>query len=100
MTFARLRRYDIIEVVWIDTWSPESRTWILDHQHEEGTLEIRTVAIFCSQNNEYLYTYGSMTTDKGISTMLQSPFHIPRGCIKSLKILKSASKKDQADATL
>jgi len=86
MTFPRLKRHDIIEVVWLDAWSPNVKSWVTEH--ENFALEIKTVGIFWEQDKEYIYTYGSCSTNKEFLSMLNNPLFIPKGCIKSIKVLR------------
>ena len=84
--FHRLKKGDIVEIIWIDAWCPDIKGWITVHESEE--LEIKTVGIFWEQNKEYIYTYGSMSTSEQFTTTLGNPFNIPKGCIKSLRVIK------------
>lgn len=86
MNFTRLKRGDLLEIIWHDAWCPEIKGWI--DNHDEGVLEVRTVGIFWNQNKEYIYTYGSLTTSDEFSTLMGNPFNIPKGCIKSIRVLK------------
>lgn len=87
MILRRLKRGDVLEVIWNDAWTPSIKGWI--GEHECGALEIKTVGIFWEQDKDYVYTYGCVNTDEKYETILGNPFFIPKGCIKSVRVLKN-----------
>jgi len=84
--FKRLKRYDVVEIIWLDAWSPKTSGWL--DEHDAGQMKIRTVGIFWDQTKDYIYTYGAISMTDEFCTLFGSPFNIPKGCIKSVRVLK------------
>lgn len=75
INFNRLKKGQIVAVVWNDTNIPEKQGWMTESEHQEWIAscgaKVMSVGIYISQDKNFIKT-----------------FNIAKGFIESLKILK------------
>ena len=89
----KLKKYDIIEIVWTDTNIPEQSGWMSESEHKQWASNagssVRSVGIYVSEDKDFINLVGDMEADQDIdSKQFLRPINIGKGFIKTMRKLK------------
>lgn len=90
----KLKKGDVIEIIWQDTNIPETPGWMTESEHtkwanDAGSM-VRTVGIYMGSNKGFLNLVGDIDADDVDKKSVLRPINVGKGFIKEIYILKRA----------
>lgn len=92
MRIPRLRKGQIIEVLWEDTHIPMVPGWMSEAEHAEwadgaGSL-VQSVGVYVGKSGSFLQIVGDRDADESTETHYLRPINIGLGFIREINVLK------------
>jgi hypothetical protein len=90
----KLKKGDVVEIIWQDTNIPESPGWMTEVEHEEwvnnlGDL-VRSVGIYIGRKKGFINLVGDIDADDVDKKSILRPINVGTGFIKEIYVLKRA----------
>lgn len=90
----KLKKGQIVEVIWTDTHIPENPSWMTEKEHHAWAADcgssVRSVGVFISEDKNFINLVGDLDSDDVSEISVLRPINIAKGFIKELYILKRA----------
>lgn len=88
----KVKRGDMVEVIWDDSNIPEKPGWMSEEEHKNwvsmGGSTVRSVGIVIETSKRWINIVGDMDEEDGVKVSVMRPINIAKGFIRELHILK------------
>ena len=92
MAKRKLKKFDIVEILWNDTHTPLESGWMSEEEHKDWSKEasclVRSVGIVVSENDHFIELVGDCDADTDEACNFLRPINIAKGYIQSIRKLK------------
>ncbi|MFA5340339.1 MAG: hypothetical protein WC332_01040 [Clostridia bacterium] len=88
----KLKKYDLVEIIWEDTNIPLQPGWMTEAEHQEWVKnagsKVRSIGIYISEDESFINLVGDMEADECESKSYLRPINVGKGFIKSIRKLR------------
>lgn len=93
-TKLKVKKGDVLEILWQDTNIPENPGWMTEAEHTAWTADagslVRTVGIYMGKTKCFINLVGDIDADDVAKRNVLRPINVGTGFIKEIYVLKRA----------
>jgi len=91
MKIPRLKKGQIVEVLWEDTHIPQNPGWMTEAEHSEWATQagslVQSVGVFVGKDKNFIRLIGDRDADDASEMNYLRPINIGRGFIREIHVL-------------